>query len=73
MAPSHGDRKKKGKEPPTRGYARISRSCQTRPPSPSGPVRRDATRSRVWIYDTTLRLRDGTQMESISVSCDNKI
>ena len=34
---------------------------------------RDATPSRVWIYDTTLRLRDGTQMESISVSCDDKI
>jgi 2-isopropylmalate synthase len=31
----------------------------------------DATPSTVLIYDTTLR--DGTQMESISVSCDDKI
>jgi len=41
---------------------------QQRQPSGGGAVRGPST---VLVYDTTLR--DGTQMESISVSCDDKI
>jgi isopropylmalate/homocitrate/citramalate synthase len=76
MAPSRGDGEKKGKESTD---AWIREDFEVVPDPASVAVGagagggRDATPSRVWIYDTTLRLRDGTQMESISVSCDDKI